>query len=303
MSTILKNFGLNATQISRPPDAMLAQVYLVEDRYILRSRNYESTTLERFIAECKLCENVAELTGFHFPKYRRALSGERYVVEGGNFWTLHKRIPGRPLGSWFNLHKIEPSITYKVVKALHRLHAMTINRFKEKAINRTHVIASVKPAFSEASNFLSSSASDRLQKAYHRVKNYCHSYSPEDSCFVHGDFHHGNILAHNGQIIGFIDLDWCRVSSPYEDIAFTLMMLLRDYQNWSHDFKWPMYQKMLDVYGFEGETSILNDYIILYALFDCAVFKSSNFENSNAFFEYQKDFLESTCNAMTAEGL
>ena len=103
ISSILEVFGLNASQIRKPPDAMLAQVYLVEDRYILRSRPFEPTTLARFVAECELCGNVTELTGFRFPKYRQASSGTRYVIEGGNFWTLHKLIPGRPLGSWFKL--------------------------------------------------------------------------------------------------------------------------------------------------------------------------------------------------------
>ena len=55
------------------------------------------------------------------------------------------------------------------------------------------------------------------------------------------------------------------------------------------------------VYNFKEDAMLLNDYIILYALFDCAVFKRSEFDNAKAFFEYQKRFLEAACNAMTID--
>jgi len=281
---------------------MLAQVYLVEDRFILRSRLFRPTTLTRFVAECELCGKVTELTGFRFPKYLRSSSGKPYVIEGGNFWTLHKLIPGRPLGSWFKLHRIDPSVNCKVMNALHQLHTKTTGCFDEKINDRSHLIKSVKSALIEAPNFLSANALERLKIAFDRVQKYCQSYPLEVGCFVHGDFHHGNILAHNGRIIGLIDLDWCRVSSPYEDLAFTLMMLLRDYKNWSNNLRWSVYREMLGFYDFKGDVTLLNDHIILYALFDCAIFKRSQFVNAKAFFEYQKRFLEATCNAMSVEG-
>jgi aminoglycoside phosphotransferase (APT) family kinase protein len=143
----------------------------------------------------------------------------------------------------------------------------------------------------------------RLQTAHERVTSYCRSYPPDVGCFVHGDFHHGNILAQNGRILGFIDLDWCRISSFYEDLAFTLMMLLRDYENWSYSFRWSAYREMIDYYGFNGDTSLLNDHLILYALFDCGVFKSAHFEDAKNFFKYQTQFLETICLDLTASGL
>jgi hypothetical protein len=103
----------------------------------------------------------------------------------------------------------------------------------------------------------------------------------------------------NGRIVGFIDLDWCRVSSIYEDLAFTLMMLLRDYENWSYAFRWSVYSEILDYYDFSGDPVLLNDHLILCALFDCAVFKSSNFDKAAAFFKYQKQFLETACRDLT----
>jgi len=299
ISAILKSFGLKANQIQKPPDAMLAQVFLVDDHYILRSRPYEKDTPARFNAECGLCSQVAALTGFRFPLYERSAAGDRFVVDQGHFWTLHRIIPGRPLGKWFELHRIEPSVSRRVLNALKQLHLMTMGCFDEKVIDRRRLLDLIAPPMAEARDFLSTPALDRLVPAFDRVKQYCGSYSPETSCFVHGDFHHGNILAQNSRIIGFIDLDWCRVGSFYEDFAFSLMMMLRDYKTWSYEFRRPLYRSILDDYGFEGDTELLNDHLILYALFDCTVFKSSTFENANAFFEYQKQFLEAVCKANT----
>jgi Ser/Thr protein kinase RdoA (MazF antagonist) len=294
---ILKLFGLEARRIQKPPDAMLAQVYWIDDRYILRSRPSEEDTPVRFAAECALCDQVAGLTGYCFPTYERSASGDCFVVDHGHFWTLHRIIPGRPLGTWFELHRIDPSVSRRVLKTLNRLHTMTTGCFDETIIDRTRLLGLVSPSMAEARDFLSGPAMDRLMLAFDRVEKHCQSFAPEMSCFVHGDFHHGNILAQNGRIVGFIDLDWCRVGTYYEDFAFSLMMMLRNYQTWSYEFQWPLYDSILDQYGFQGDAMLLNDHLILYALFDCTVFKSSNFENASAFFEYQKQFLEAVCRA------
>jgi hypothetical protein len=302
ISTILKAWGLNANRIRKPPDAKLAQVYLVEDGYVLRSRPFETDTPARFAAECDLYGYVAELTGFCFPQYQRCKFGARFVIGEDCFWTLHKLIPGYPLGRWFELYRMDVSVNRQVLNTLCSLHKATTGCFNEKIIDRTRLLELVSPALAEAPVFLSVDALERLGTAFDRVASYCGSYPPEAGCFVHGDYHHGNILAQNGRIVGFIDLDWCRVSSYYEGLAFTLMMLLRDYENWSPNFRWPVYRKILDYYGFNGDAAILNDHLILYALFDCAVFKSARFKEAKAFFEYQKQFLEAVCRDLTAEG-
>jgi aminoglycoside phosphotransferase (APT) family kinase protein len=292
---ILKVFGLNASRIRKPQDAKLAQVYLVEDRYVLRSRPLETDTRARFAAECELYGQVAELTGFRFPQYERCESGACFVINEDCFWTLHKLIPGHPLGNWFELHRVDPSVNRQVLNALRQIHTTTTGCFDDKIIDRTRLLELVRPALAEAPDFLSDNALEQVRTAFSRVTRFCSSYPAQAGCFVHGDFHHGNILAHGGRIVGFIDLDWCRIGSPYEDLAFTLMMLLRDYENWSPTFRWPVYREMLDYYGFNGDAALLNDYLILYTLFDCLVFRYARFDDAEAFFEYQKQFMETVC--------
>lgn len=294
---VLQAFGVAATRINKPSDAMLAQVYLIDDRYVLRSRPWEADTPERFAAECDLCAHVGELSGFRFPEYRRAATGRRFFVDQGCFWTLHRIIPGRPLGSWFELHLIDPAVDRQVLQTLRKLHTVTNGCFDERKIDRLRLLGLVSPSMAEARSFLSPPALERLTLAFARVKRYSASFQAETGCFVHGDFHHGNILAENGSVVGFIDLDWCRAGSFYEDVAFTLMMMMRDYRTWSHAFKWSRYHRILADYGFEGDEVLLMDYMILYALFDCTVFRTSGFENASAFFEYQKQFLEAACSS------
>ena len=298
---ILKNFGVETARIRKPSDAKLAEVYFVEDRYVLRSRPLESDTSVRFATECSLCEKVMTLTGFRFPQYKRSSSGSRFVISGRNFWTLHKRIPGYPLGRWFELHRADASVTRQVLKSLHDLHEMTTGRFDDNMFDRTRLFELIAPALAQAPEFLSMKAVKQVRLALNRAVRFCESYPSREGGFVHGDYHHGNILARGNRIIGFIDLDWCRVGSPYEDLAFTLMMLMRDYESWSHSFRWSMYHDMLDCYGFDGDANLLFDYLILYALFDCNIFKSARFDNSVAFFEYQKQFLETMCLSFKAD--
>jgi len=47
----------------------------------------------------------------------------------------------------------------------------------------------------EASDFPSVNALDRLRIAFNSAEKHRGLYPPEACCFVHGDFHHGNILA------------------------------------------------------------------------------------------------------------
>jgi len=300
ITEILKTFGKNNLQVRRPEDAKLAQVYFVEDRYVLRSRSLGANTISRFTAECNLCEKVADLTGYHFPQYERCNTGKRYLIKDDYFWTLHKLIPGKPLGSWFELHRLDPSINRQVLNALRRLHNMTSGCFESKHIDRSRLIELVTPALNEAPSFLSEKALNRLWDAINKVSQYCESYTTEAGCFVHGDFHHGNILAYKNRIIGFIDLDWCRISSLYEDLAFTLMMLMRDYRNWSHSFQWSKYYQLLDYYRFKGNINLLNDHLILYTLFDCDVFKSASFDDAGVYLKYQKIFLETLCQNLSS---
>jgi aminoglycoside phosphotransferase (APT) family kinase protein len=291
----LESFGVTPRSIQKPPDAKLAEVYIVDDRYVLRSRPYLDDTRTRYAAERKLLEFVAGLTGYAFPDYQSSRDGDCFFVDGRSFWTLHRLIPGQTLGKWFELHTVPQHVDQQVMTALRELHEAAIGRFDESRISRTRFLDMISPSLKEASAFLSKDSLQRIHASFKRVKVFSRRYPSGAACFVHGDFHHGNILVHEGKIVGFIDLDWCRVGNGFEDLGFTLMMLLRDYETWSSEFRWERYHDVLSFYRFEGDAALLGDYTALYALFDCYVFRAATFERSMKFYEYQKSFLETLC--------
>lgn len=291
----LECFGVSPRSITKPSDAKLAEVYIVDDRYVLRSRPYLDGTRTRFAAERRLLDSVARLTGYEFPQYLSSGDGEYFFQDGQSLWTLHRLIPGETLGKWFELHTIPPYVDHQVMSTLRKLHTATKGRFKESKVSRTHFLDLIHPALNQASEFLTGDSLQRIHSSFRRVKSFSCIYPAGEACFVHGDFHHGNILAHDGNVTGFIDLDWCRVGNAFEDLGFTLMMLLRDYETWSTEFRPQRYHDVLSYYGFDGESSILNDYTALYALFDCYVFRSATFEKAVNFYAYQKAFLDTLC--------
>ncbi len=291
----LNFFGLQARSIKRPPEAKLASVYLIDDCYVLRSRVLLDNTEKRFAAERKLLEWVAGLTGYQFPDYQPSKLGRYFFVDGGFFWTVHPLIPGQPLGNWYELHMVASHTDRQVMATLRRIHDSTTGHFAETDLSRTFLLEMLQPILKEASTFLSEDLRRRIRSSFRRVRDFSGAYHPKQACFVHGDFHHGNILVDKGEVVGFIDLDWCRVGHALEDLGFTIMMLLRDYKTWSTEFRWQRYEDILQAYGFSEAPFVLNDYIALYALFDCSVFRSATFERAVEFYEYQKAFLKMVC--------
>jgi aminoglycoside phosphotransferase (APT) family kinase protein len=288
----LNFFGIQARSIKRPLDAKLASVYLIDDRYLLRSRRCLDNTETRFAAERELLEFVASLTVYQFPDYQPSKEGRYFFIDGRSLWTVHQLILGQSLGNWYELHVVPSRVDRQVMAVLRQLHDLTMGRFAETRISRTFFLELLQPVLTEAPLFLTDYSLQRVQSSFRRVKEFSSAYPAKQACFVHGDFHHGNILADKGKVVGFIDLDWCRVGNAFEDLGFMTMMLLRDYKTWSTEFRWQRYHDVLHAYGFNDDASILNDYIALYALFDCGVFKSATFDRAIEFYEYQRAFLE-----------
>jgi len=298
----LESFDVTPRSIKKPPDAKLAEVYIVDDRYVLRSRPLQENTEAHYHVERALLELTARLTGYALPKYLPCRGGEHFFPDGQFFWTLHELIPGHTLGKWFELHTIPSHVDRQVMSTLRKLHEATKGRFDPSSISRMYFLDMIRPAMGEASAFLSRDSLQRIRASFRRVEAFSGLYTSGEACFVHGDFHHGNVLAHDGDVVGFIDLDWCRVGNLFEDLGFTLMMLLRDYETWSAAFRQQRYNDILSFYGFDGDASLLGDYTALYALFDCAVFKSATFDKAVNFYEYQKSFLETLCRTLVKSG-
>ena len=95
--------------------------------------------------------------------------------------------------------------------------------------------------------------------------------------------------------IDLLDLDWCRVAHPLEDLAYTAMMLLRDYD--TGEPRLDRLNEIQQAYGVvHEERPLFNEYLVLYALFDVHLFASTrDLEGGDVFLHHQQTLLERLC--------
>ena len=149
--------------------------------------------------------------------------------------------------------------------------------------------------YKDVKDMLSSDVQKRIKQAMGNVRNASDGFKSNELCFVHGDFHHGNTLVDKkGKIVGFIDLDWCRIGHPLEDLAYTVMMFLRQYTSETIQFNKRHFQKLLKWYNLDQKLlDLFKEYFILYTLYDVYIFKyASNLKNKEFYLNYQLSFLE-----------
>ena len=159
-------FGVQARSIKKPTDAKLASVYIVDDRYVLRSRSRADNIETRFAAERDLLDFVTGLTGYRFPNYLPSNQGEHFFVDGQYLWTLHELIPGKTLGNRYELHVIPSHVDKQVMAALRRLQDATMGRFTEMLISRTFFPELLQPVLAEAPAFLTEYSLRRIESCF-----------------------------------------------------------------------------------------------------------------------------------------
>ena len=136
----------------------------------------------------------------------------------------------------------------------------------------------------------------RIKQSLNKVLN--NSLSIKNLCFIHGDWHYGNlILDKDNKVIGVIDLDWCRIGYHLEDLAYTVMMLLRFYDSDQFNFNKKRFSELLDWYGLnKNEIDLFKEYLILYAFYDVCILKdAADLKNQKYYLNYQKSFLDYLC--------
>lgn len=289
-------FGLHPQTVHRPENAKLTSVFVLDELYILRGRPYLADTVSQFKREVALLEAVRPLIDLQVPTYHLAADGHYYALAHDTLWTMHSRLPGRTLGDWFELHLVDPSTHQRVMLSLAAIHRATRGHIPEHLIQRAYLPALVHPHLALLQSLLPPQVRQEVEHSLDRVVAHSSSLLTRETCFVHGDFHHGNLLADNSRApVATIDLNWCRGGSAYEDLGYTLMMLLRDYSRFSPKFRGDLFQRLLLAYGEPAiDPKILGDYLVLAAAFDCGVFSGGNFPEARRFLAYQVEFLAET---------
>ena len=139
---------------------------------------------------------------------------DKGILNNGNGFALLDWIEGIPLDE--NLISSETEIEYGKIVAdeLIKMHNVKSNN---KVILYDKYIKSFKKKVDKINNL-------KIDNHYIGLfENYVNEYSEilkelNNNSIIHGDFHPGNIVVNNNKLT-FIDLDVCKISTPWEDLA------------------------------------------------------------------------------------
>lgn len=291
--SVTGQFNLSFKNVKRPAHDGLSRLFVLDEKYVLKAKEISDGTVEEFKKQISILEKVRKLIPYQLPNPRKAVNGQRFVISNDSLWTVYQYIKGKIICSWQELDKANDSETEGLMKALRNLHDLTKGKFKVREID--FFLRDVKGKYEDVKDMLSSDVQKRIMQAMRNVRNASGRFKSDELCFVHGDFHHGNALVEKkGRIAGFIDLDWCRIGHPLEDLAYTVMMFLRQYASKTFQFNQRHFQKLLKWYNLDKKLlGLFKEYFILYALYDVYIFRhASNLKNKEFYLDYQLSFLE-----------
>ena len=294
---IVEQFDIKVIKISPIKSAVLSKVYLINDKYILRSRVLENDTIQKFNNEQNLLNKVRDIVSIKFPNLLSTKSDKNYFIYNNSFWTVYSLIGGEILSHWWNLEKLSEEQKEKIFKTLKQLHLETIEKLDDiDENNQYNFIKDVYQRLLDSSNHITADEYKRVEKAINIIKKFKNKLSKKDLCFIHGDYHPGNVIFRENEVVGLLDFDFSRKDVPFEDLAYTLMMFLRDYQK-PFEFNEENYFKFLNWYGVKKEDFlIINEYLILFTFYDFHLLKYlEQIPNQDMFFEFQRDFLRDIC--------
>jgi len=273
--------------VVRPSHAAIARVWVLGDAWVLRARTLRPGAVEAFLRETALIDSVRPRVPFCLPDPVLADTGERFVLTEDGLWTLHASIPGRILHPWQALFRAPRTDRLRLVGLLRDLHDATQGRLGPGDPHGIH--RDLRERLDAVRERLSSRATDRLEAALSRVADL----PGPVAAFVHGDFHWGNLLVDDARrVSGLIDLDDCRVSDPLEDLAYTAMMLIRDYD--ADRVRFAELGAILAAYRMDpGLGERFADWFALFAMFDVHLFaKARPFPGREDFLAFQVRMVE-----------
>jgi len=294
---IAEQFNIKTIKIKPIKNAILSKVYVINNEYILRSRTLEINSIQKLNSEQFLLNKVRKIIKIKLPDLLGTKSKREYFIDGNSLWTAYPLIKGEIICAWWNFEKLSEKQKERVFVTLRELHLKTLGKLKNISSNNQYdFVDDVIQRLSSIGNQITTKELKRIQKAINIIKDFRDSLQEKNFCFVHGDYHPGNIIFQKDRVIGLLDFDFARKGSYLEDLAYTLMMFLRNYQG-PFEFREKDYLKFLGWYGIKkGHIPILNEYLILYTFYDFHLFRDlEQLPKQSMFIQYQKDFLKDVC--------
>jgi aminoglycoside phosphotransferase (APT) family kinase protein len=305
IDNILRQYDIRGGDLRRSANAAISDVFIVDNRYVVRSRTLVPEIRKKFAAELERLEKVREHVSLHLPIPMAARDGARFVIEDNQFWTVYPFIPGRVICTWNEFEKATSRQTRALMRALRKWHSETSGLLDLSDESRHQFVNEMKLILKKLNGLISKKEADRGYAALQRIEKAAGQWDAADTVFVHGDFHHGNlILDDKDEPSGLLDFDWSWIGPPVADVSYTIMMLIRRYDTECFQFPRQTVLQLLDWYGLP-ETSLLSftDYLILYNLHDIHIFRSTPMPKQKYYLAYQQSMSENLCRAFEKEPL
>ena len=301
---ISSHFGVTFQNVSEPPNTFIPNVFILDQAYVLKGRIKDEGREKQIHEEYELLRVVEESVPFSLPLLLPTKEGKPFHSQSDRLWTLGRYLPGKPLGSWQEPSAMSDTQTKDAMEALRALHDRTRDGHWHEYVNLNDFVEERKKQLADVHHLLPPHVSQRISIALDRVRESRLPLSPKDLCFIHGDFHQGNIIVNKrGEISGLIDFDFCRIGHPFEDLGITVFTFLHDYRLPSFSFHEDYFHQLLEWYGIHKEDhSLFSEYLLVASLFVVWDFFRAQgvTKNSEYYLQYDLSMIHGLCERFTS---
>lgn len=295
---IASHFGITVAEAKRVSHAAISYVYILNGTHVLRSRVLEPGVFERFENECILLDHVRSKVSAAFPDLLSTKDSTKYFLDGELLWTAYPLIEGDVLCNWWELYNLSPEQERNTFTTLRGLHDKTAGQLIDVAdAVQYRFLDDMEGKLSNPAQPLDDVLRMRVEQAIEYLRSRERDLTEEQKCFVHGDYHPGNLLFNGDTIVGLLDTDWSRKGNGIEDLAYTIMMFMRDYRKDAFTFDEAILARCLKWYGLpEDEKLTFYKYLILYAFHDVDLFdRFDTIPHPEKTRTFQRAFLAEVC--------
>lgn len=246
----------------------LSFVYFIDKKYVLRWRPLFEKTYEDFANERMILGEITPyIKPIRVPEFFQTKWGEYYFTEENILWSLTLFIPGDTLCGISDVSMLTEANKKLYMEWLFEFQQKTNELKQEKSHYK--FISWVEERYRTVQNYFTPEEQWSIQKALSGI-----SRGEGEMCFVHGDYHPGNILIDTDKniITGLIDLDWCHVWSIYEDLSLIILSIIRDISQTHFVYSEATINDLLVFYPWQIDFQKLKKYILLRSVHDLSFF-------------------------------
>lgn len=304
LHAIVAKFGKDFKDVQQPEHAWMDNVYILDNAFVLKGRPLNEVQRNQIYRENALLTEIAQKVPFALPLLLPTMEGHPFLETEDRLWTLADYIPRHTMGTWQNVHSSTEAEMQSIFKTLRMLHERTTGISMHEHTDLDAFIRVRTSELGKTRHLVSAHVHGRIAQALNRVHESRKNLSTEETCFIHGDFHNGNIIVDDRKnIVGLIDFDFCRIGHPFEDVGTTVQMAMDDYRTSSFVFCEDYFHQLLGWYGISKEDhSLFIEYFLIAGMFAVwDFFSSEGTANRDFYLQYHLSMLHNLATRFGSE--